>query len=464
MKPIVKKVLAAAAGGVVLTVVFAFPKAQRALYVGTGYAAKRLCTETFVANRAPDVVEQKDLSFLPIPMSMGADTSAKTATATALGIVSSTAVFRPGLGCSLTYDTEVEAVRKMTIDTPRGSYAEGTEWPEGKEITKELAAGVDKKKLEDALDFAFAEPDPENLRDTRAVVVIHDGKLVAERYGEGYTRDTAMLSWSMAKSITSAMVGILVARGKLDIKQPAPIEEWKSDGRAKITLEHLLHMSSGLAFNEDYGAFGDATKMLFVSKDSAKTAAESPLGFEPGSRWYYSSGDTNIIQRIIRQTMGSDAAYHAFPAEALFEPIGAHTAIFETDPGGTFVGSSFVYMTAQDWARFGQLFMQDGVWGGQRILPEGWVDFSCTKAPANKEGDYGAQWWLNLGNEDAGIEKYYPSLPDDTCSAQGFETQRVMVIRSRKTVIVRLGLTRKRGAFDTDTFAKMVLEALPKPE
>ncbi|MEM1347157.1 MAG: serine hydrolase [Myxococcota bacterium] len=461
MKPVVKKVLIASGGALILAGALAFSKGQRALYVGTGYAAKRLCTETFVAGREPGAVEREDLSFLPIPMSMRTDTSAKTATVTSLGVVRSSAAFRPGLGCALTYDTSVEAVQKVKADVQRGVYARGAQWPEGKEVATELPDGIDQDKLTEALDFAFAEPDPEHLRNTRAVVVIHDGMLVAERYGEGYDRDTAMLSWSMAKSVTNAMVGILVSRGELDIRQPAPIEEWSDDARAKITLEHLLHMSSGLVFREDYGAFGDATKMLFVSKDSARTAAAAPLGFEPGSRWYYSSADTNIIQRIIRETIGDDAAYHALPAEALFEPIGAHSAVFETDPGGTFVGSSFVYMTAQDWARFGQLFLQDGVWGDKRLLPEGWVAFSCSKAPANKAGDYGAHWWLNLGNEEAGIAKPYPSLPADTCSAQGFETQRVLVIPSRKTVLVRLGLTRERGAFDTDTFAKMVLDALP---
>lgn len=441
---------------------------SQALRVGTGYAAKRLCSEVYLAGRDAQEVWDVDLDLLPTAlMSWSMDEAEKTATVSGLGVISASAAWRPGLGCALTNGTTVEAVRAMGFeDAPAPPLPKDRPWPEGDGPIGELPEGVDASKLEAALDFAFAEPEPERLRRTRAVAVVYDGQLVAERYAEGFDRDMPLLSWSMGKSVTNTMIGVLVRQGKLDIEAPAPIEQWSGEGdpRGEITTDALLRMSSGLGFDETYGAFGDVTDMLFVAHDAAARGAASPLAHEIGSHWSYSSADTNLLSRVVRNVINDDSAYHRFPRREIFDPIGARSAIFETDPSGTFVGSSFVYMTARDWARFGQLYLQDGVWNGQRILPEGWVEYSCTVTPNTPKGEYGAQWWLNRGEPAGSDNRLYPSAPADACMAQGYETQRVVFIPSRKAVIVRIGLTRERGAFDTDAFLAKVLEALPAPE
>lgn len=448
---------------VVLASVIGGPMAHQALKVGTGYAAKRLCSEVFLANRDPGEVQAVDLGFLPVPVSMSVDRDKKTATATALGLVSQVGAWRSGLGCALTNGSSVEAVQKMGfVPKAEAPLSTQTPWPHG-EGAPEVDAAVDAKKLEEALNFAFAEPDPESLRRTRAVVIIRDGKLIAERYAKGFSAKTPLLSWSMGKSITSTLVGRMVKLRGLDIQTTPKVPEWDtSDPRSKITWDQFLRMSSALAFSEDYGAFGDATRMLFTSRGSAEVAAQAPLGGEPGSVWSYSSGDTNLLSRAIRLELGDDAVYHKFPHKELFARIGIRSATFETDPSGTFVGSSFVYMTARDWARFGQLYLQKGRWSGEALLPDGWVDYSCTPTPGAPLGEYGAQWWLNAGAKGDAANRSYPNVPTDMCAAQGFETQRVMVFPKDKLVIVRLGLTRKRGAFDTDAFVSRVLRAMPQ--
>ena len=441
---------------------------NQTLSVGTGYAAKRLCSEVYLADRDAEQVWKEDLALLPLfLLSYSMDDANKVATVSSFGLVTQDAAFRKGLGCSLTNGTTIEAVQAMGIDLPEPPKRDaGAPWPEGGAVSKTLPEGVDGKKLDAALDFAFEEPDPERPRNTRAVVVVYKGRIVAERYGEGFGPHTPLLSWSMAKSVTNTMIGVLVKQGKLDVHQPAPVPEWTgaADPRNKISTDDILRMSSGLGFDETYGAFGDVTDMLFVQHDAAARAAGTELEGETGARWSYSSGDTNILSRIVRDVIGDDGAYHRFPTEQIFRPIGANSAIFETDPSGTFVGSSFVYMTARDWARFGLLYLNDGVWGDRRILPKGWVEYSCKLTPGTPLGEYGAQWWLNRGNPEGSSNRPYPSAPTDLCTASGYETQRVAIIPSKHAVIVRLGLTRGRGDFPTDAFFGRVLEALPDGE
>lgn len=248
----------------------------------------------------------------------------------------------------------------------------------------ELPTGVDKVKLAEAMDKAFSEPDPKKPRRTRAVVVVYDGRIIAERYAPGFSQSTPLLGWSMTKSVTNALIGILVGQGRLLIQEPAPVPEWSGadDPRGAITLDQLLRMSSGLKFIEEYTKNSDATCMLFGTHDTAAYAASQPLETEPDSKWSYSSGTANILSRLVRHTIGGTSAdYFAFPRRALFNRIGMRSAIMEPDASGTFVGSSFMYATVRDWARFGLLYLQDGVWEGTQILPEGWVDYSRRPTP-----------------------------------------------------------------------------------
>lgn len=264
------------------------------------------------------------------------------------------------------------------------------------------------------------------------------------------------LGWSMAKSITSALIGILVKEGRVNIKQPAPVAEWsdEKDPRHAITTENLLQQTSGLDFKEVYHRYSNANNMLFNKADMAAYTASQPLKVKPGSDFYYSSGNSNILSRIIRTTVG-EKNYHAFPYSALFHKIGMHHTLLEPDASGTYVGSSFIYASARDYARFGLLYLNDGVFNGQRILPEGWVKKTIAPVAANEQKNYGYQFWLNGIDENDPAKKEFPEAPADLFYADGYGGQRIYIIPSRQLVIVRLGLNK----FDEHGFLKILLKA-----
>jgi CubicO group peptidase (beta-lactamase class C family) len=272
---------------------------------------------------------------------------------------------------------------------------------------------------------------------TLAEIVVHKGEVVHETYGPDTGPDTTLISWSTGKSVTHALVGIAVRDGLLDLDAPAPVPEWAGDARSAITLRQLLHMTSGLRFIEDYvdDTISHCIDMLFGAgqADVAAYAAALPLDYEPGTVFSYSSGTTNIICRIVGEAVGGgEEGMRAFMARELFEPLGMTSADPRFDAAGTFIGSSFLYCTARDFARFGQLYLADGVWDGRRLLPKGWVDFARTPAPAPVEEDfgYGAHWWLWDGHGFPG-----------TFAAHGYEGQYIIVRPDRDLVVVRLGKT-----------------------
>lgn len=268
------------------------------------------------------------------------------------------------------------------------------------------------------------------------------------------------MGWSMTKSITSALVGILVKEGRLKVEESAPVAEWHDDNRNGITLNHLLQASSGLEWSESYfNPLGSFHEMFIKSDNKGAFAATRTLAHEPGTFFQYSSGCTNIISRIIRQTVG-DNDYYKFPSEKLFYKIGMNHMIMEPDASGTFVGSSYGFASARDWARFGLLYLNDGVWNGETILPPGWVKYSVTPAPAADMGKYGAHWWLNAGDPHNPQLRKYPGLPADAYWADGFEEQFVMVIPSEKLVIVRLGVS--HHGFDITRLVNDLIATLPE--
>ena len=267
----------------------------------------------------------------------------------------------------------------------------------------------------------------------------------------------------MTKSITNALIGILIKQGKLDLYIPALVSEWQGpdDPRSTITLDQMLRMESGLRFVEEYeeNIDSDCNTMLFDSFDTGKFAAAMPLDGKPGSKWSYSSGTANILARIIREVSGkSQAEQFDFPRKALFEKIGMMSAIMEPDPSGTFVGSSFMYATARDWARFGLLYLQDGIWEGQRILPEGWVQF--TRRPTQVAPSYGALFWLNACDNN-GRRVFSEYLPEDLVMARGYGGQIIAIIPSRKLVVVRLGQS-DDDDWGCEQFMVDLLEAVPQ--
>ena len=284
------------------------------------------------------------------------------------------------------------------------------------------------------------------LATTYAVVIVHRGRLVAERYQgalehpdrapEPVTPTTRLLSWSMAKSMLHAVVGILVAEGMLELDAPADVPEWSgpADPRTEITLRHLLAMRDGLDFVEDYvdDRVSDVIGMLFGDgvSDMAHFAADRPLVAPPGERFNYSSGTSNIVSGIVARVVGGGAPYEAFLHDRLFAPIGMHSARPEFDAAGTWIASSYVRATAHDFARFGLLYLRDGMWDGRRILPEGWVDYARTIESVDPEdGPYGAHWW-GVADDHLG-----------TFRASGYEGQTITLCPTLDLVVVRLGKT-----------------------
>lgn len=439
-------------------------------YVGAARIAKTLCSGVFVSGLEADDVLRDDLDYRnPDSVNAIVDRENKTVTVTLVEGEEARAIYREGCGCTLLNGRPEEEVRGQFEGALPAAVPLSLEvlWPEGEKVSSET--GLAKKqvrRLGKVLDDAMAEPFSTKKRGTRAVVVVHKGRIVGERYGEGFSKDTPLIAWSMTKSVTCALTGILVGEGKLVVKDPAPVSEWRGEGdpRGEITLDMLLRMSSGLEFAEEYGAvLSDVVVMLFGEPDSAAFTANKPLETEPDTKWAYSSGTTNIIARILRDAVGGSMAdYFAFPREALFDRIGMLNTVIEPDASGTLVGSSFMYSTARDLARFGLLCLQDGVWRGERILPEGWIDYCTTPTPAAPMGIYGAQFWLNAGDPKDPSKRAWPDVPADAFYCSGFDVQRVIMVPSRETVIVRLGRTPDSSAWDVNAFIAGVLKALPE--
>lgn len=317
-----------------------------------------------------------------------------------------------------------------------------------------------RRALDDVVTRAFDEPDSAHRRRTQAVVVMQHGRIVAERYAPNITSDTRLLGWSMTKSVMNALVGILVRDGRLALDEPVRLPEWSGarDVRATITMRHLLHMSSGLRLNETMTSLrSDVIRMLLANDDMAGFVASRDLVAPPGSRWAYASGTSVIIARVIRNILANDTAYVRFPREALFDRVGMTSAVIETDAAGTFVGSSLMYATARDWARFGQLYLNDGTWNGERILPEGWVNFTRQPAPADSNRSYGAHFWLGVPSDPG---KPVGVLSNGALQAAGHEGQYVTIIPSHDAVIVRLGRTRYGDAWDQAAFVHDVIAKL----
>lgn len=439
-----------------------------ALPIGTGYSAKYLCSQVFLAGRDPSQVFENDVKPthpLFSTVSPSVDYKNKTVTAKAFGFWKPmTAVYREGCGCTLAVGISVDELSSQTVNIshPEISPVIGL-WPEGNIVNLEhLPANVNQAELNAAIGKAFTEPGPETQRNTQAVVVVLGDKIIAEKYAPGFDEQTPILGWSMAKSVTSILVGILVKDGKLDIYQPAPVSAWKAeyDPRGKITLDMLLRMSSGLEFEEVYGPFKDATAMLYASRSMADYAAAKPLVAPVDTVWNYSSGTANIIAKIAVDATGKNLEkFYQFARTRLFDRIGAVSPVIEPDASGSVVGSSYMFATAKDWARFGLFLKNDGVWENERILPEGWMRYATTPTPGASRGQYGAQFWLNAGEKNNPANRKFPSLPSDLYYCGGFNGQIVAVIPSRDIVVVRLGATHD-DSWDHEIFIRQILNAV----
>jgi len=401
----------------------------------TGYAAKNLCSNLFVSGRQAEDIEKVDLNFSFIKFTRNkVDYEDKSVTSRFLW-GRSKAIYREGFGSTLLRDVPEETLRKAVFpaDTDPGYRKDTIVWPLGDIIPDTISTGFDKAAIT-KISSQLVYNDAYN-GNAFAFIVLHKGIPVAEAYKPEFNKDTRFLSWSMAKSFTNALTGILVRQGKMDIMQPADVEEWKGDERSKITLNDLLQMQSGLGWNEDYGSRSDVNLMLFNKGDMSRYAVSSPSEHPAGTHWKYSSGTANIISNLIRNEFESDTSCYAFIQDEFFEKIGITEAVFEVDPSGDFIGSSYLYATARDYARFGLLYLNDGVFNGDRILPEGWVNYTRTPASASN-GEYGALFWLNRCGK-------YPSAPEDMYSCNGHDGQYIFIIPSRELIMVVLGFSPK---------------------
>ena len=390
----------------------------------TGYAAKNLASAVFVSGRDAADAEALDLNFSFIKYTRNkVDMEGKTVTSRFLWS-KSVAAYRDGYGVSLLRGKEAAELQAEAFPLPAAEPIPERLLPGNEALASQLEpigeALVDRQEY-NGTPFAF--------------VVLHEGKIVAERYREGMGPDTRLLSWSMAKSFTNALVGIMSKDGLVDIHAPMDIPEWQNDGRKAITLHDMMQMQSGLEWNENYGNRSDVNLMLFCEKDMGLFAQSKPLAYEPGTHWYYSSGSTNVVMRYLRGMFPSDEAFLSYMRERLFAPLGIWNPCFEPDMNGTPIASSFLYVTARDYARFGQMYLDDGCVGDERILPEGWVEYTCIPA-SDSNGIYGAFFWLNLSQA-------LPDAPADTFSCVGHDGQQIYIIPSKDLVVVILGYSPK---------------------
>ena len=402
----------------------------------TGYAAKNLASDVFISGRSPEEVENSDLNFSFIRYTRNTVDNDKRSVTSRFLWGKSTAVCRDGFGVTLVRDIDADSLLRIKYPgSTDPDYSRDTiSWPLGDMIPDTLT-GIDKKALEDISHQLITENSYNG--NAYAFLVVHKGIPVAEAYKPQFSMKTRFLSWSMAKSFTNALVGIMVREGKMNIYEPVSMEEWKNDGRSSITMNDLMQMQSGLEWNEDYGNRSDVTLMLHCEKDMAQFAYDKPEESPEGKHWYYSSGTTNIVSYLLRKEFDNDSLYYVFADNELFNRTGMPDAVFEVDASGTRVGSSYLYATARDYARFGLLYQNDGVFCGERILPEGWVKYTTTPASASN-GRYGSFFWLNKS-------RTLPSAPEDMYSCQGHDGQMIFIMPSQQLIVVVLGYSPSSG-------------------
>lgn len=342
---------------------------------------------------------------------------------------------------------------------PLPAQPAGLAWPTRDWESAPLPRDVDRAAFDLAVTEAFAGPHP-LLGETRAVLIVQGGRIVFERYGEGFTRDTRLVSWSMAKSITQALVGAAVLQGKVVLDAPMGHPRWRaSDRRASITWRQWLQMVDGQDYHEIGAASpvrNDAARMLYGPgrSDTARFAAGLRLIHDPGAHWNYNSAGYALLSDALTRAIVADPPnvedrmlrMRAWMNAALFDPIGMHPVV-EFDPRGDFYGSSLIYANARDFARFGYLYLRDGAWDGRRLIPEGWVDFARSRGPDPQTDVYGAGWWLTPARGTGAPMRALVSDPAlaDVFSAQGHEGQLIVVSPARDLVLVRLGLFQEGG-------------------
>lgn len=414
--------------------------------VATGFVANMLCAETFVSGLDPERNFAETTAAMPgtgliaWAMDVRVDGARKDVTVSLLGLGRSRAIYRDGLGCTLDHGEAIADVAVPAPGKPQAPLLPGIAGP--------AIAAPPSADLAAALDRAFAEPGAPPFRHTRAIVVVKDGRIIAERYADGIGIDTPLLGFSATKSVISTLTGILVRQGKLALDQPAPVAAWRNpaDPRHAITVDQLLRHTAGLALGSSLqaslgAAFEPVNRMKFLENDMASFAEDAALATPAGSTWNYHDGNYLILSKLIRDAAGGKPGdVLRLARDELFGPLGMRHVIIGFDGAGTLEGSSQMLASARDWARLGLLYLDDGVIGGVRILPEGWVSYSAAPTP-NAPVGYGAGFWTNRGDSMGAKYRIDHGWPRDAFFAKGSIGQYVIVIPSQRLVIVRFGRT-----------------------
>lgn len=443
--------------------------------IANGYTAKYLCSHTFTSKLDADkALEQfiKPMHLLFRGVVPEIDTVAKEVTVKYFGFLRPrTAVWREGCGCTLLVRRTAEDLRRKH-EGPLISHASGTLdtlnalWPMGHLVNRDsLHDTINWAAIDNILDKAMkghsALDAKQNI--TLALVVAWKGQIIGERYAEGIDQNTSLLGWSATKSVTGALTGVMVKEHGLDIHTPIGLPEWAGDVRKDITIDHLLRMESGLDFDDNYAPMAKATEMLYKCADMGVYAAARPPAAAPDQRWVYSSGSSNLLADVLYTRVGGTPdALHHLAYDEFFNRLGITTAVFEHDESDAFVGSSYLYMSARDWLRVCKLYMDDGVWNGERILPEGWVQYSLTPTPSATDACYGAHIWLNAAPDSA--DRQMPGVPADAFIFKGFQGQWIVGIPSRDLMVARLGVTHSEERWSPEEVIVEVLEVLEGKE
>jgi CubicO group peptidase (beta-lactamase class C family) len=428
----------------------AWKRPDRALRIATANVAQTLCADVFVSGLTPDRAFAEDIAPLRgmrilLPhLHYVVDTLQHKVTANWHGGFASQATWFPDYGCALLTMTPDAA----TLLAARAAVSPA-QTPESPVVVSANTA------INQALARAFAEPASGPRRRVHVIVVMHDGRIIAERYAAGFDPQTPQLGYSMSKSVVNALLGILVRQGRLEMAERAPVAAWQAEGdpRHAITLEQLSRMTSGLDLTEDSSGFDPVSDMLLLRRDMAAFAAHARLREPPGTQWAYTSGNTLILAGVLRDTVGGGApGMIRFAHRELFGPLGMHHVLMEFDGAQTLVGSTRVYASARDWAHFGQLYLGDGVIDGRRILPAGWSDHVSKQT---LDSLYGSGFWTNTGTAADGSH-IIASMPGDAYFASGMNGQRVLIVPSQRLVIVRLGSTLDPPNFDMRGLVRLV--------
>ena len=436
---IVKRILLLTLAILLLTLIINYPK----LNIIAGYSAKNTASSVFLGERSLSFTDTTDNNFSPVNLATNAiDKEKKTANSSVFGLLNRKSIIREGLGSVLTLDKKDE---KSNYKTPkrRKTVNDTIPYPYGNGSHKDsVFESIDYKKLNETVNSIFG------IRKTRAVLVLYKDRIIAEKYSEGFTKNSRILGWSMTKSIMSTVFGILEHQQKINIQDKAPVESWQNDARKEITIHNLLQMNSGLEWDENYDEISDATKMLFLERDMTKVQEEKPLIGKPNETWNYSSGTSNLLSGILRDQFNNHQSYLDFWYTNLIDKIGMNSMILESDLAGNYVASSYAWATTRDWGKFGLLYLHNGAWNGEELFTKEWVDYVTTPTPTSN-GSYGAQFWLNT-------EKQLKDVSQNMYFADGYQGQRVYILPDEDLVIVRFGLS----WFEENEFLKGIIQSI----